>query len=98
MKLTALWMVCAALIASGCSRQNNPEPKAEASVSVNTDGAKDSFDKTVNDAERGIKKGAKEAKAKLEDAGEAIKDKFETAKDKLTDNDKPSIKVEVKKD
>ena len=40
------------------------------------------------------KKGAEEAKAKLEDAGDALKRNAEAAKDKLT-GEKPGVTVEV---
>lgn len=68
-----------------------------ASVKIDSD-AKESVKESWNDAGRELEKGAEKAKAKMEDAGEAIKETFADAKDKVTDEDGASVKVEVKKD
>jgi hypothetical protein len=83
---------------TACNDSKGRAPGAETSVSVNLDETKETAKKTFKNAEREIEKGAAKAKDKLEDAGEALSDKLAEAKDKLTDNDKPSVKVEVKKE
>jgi hypothetical protein len=83
---------------TACSDKAGSEPKAETAVSINLEETKESAKKTFQNAEREIEKGAAKAKDKLEDAGETISDKLAEAKDKLTEDDKASIKVEVKKD
>ena len=62
------------------------------------DDAKESVKETWNNAEKDIEKGAEKAKAKLEDAGDAIQEKFAEAKEKVTDDDGAKVEVEVKKD
>ena len=62
------------------------------------DDAKESVKETWNNAEKEIEKGAEKAKAKLEDAGDAIQEKFAEAKEKVTDDDGAKVEVEVKKD
>jgi vacuolar-type H+-ATPase subunit E/Vma4 len=68
-----------------------------AEVKINDD-AKESVKETWNNAEKEIEKGAEKAKAKLEDAGDAIQEKFAEAKEKVTDDDGAKVEVEVKKD
>jgi hypothetical protein len=97
MKKLLLPLLVVGLFAA-CSDKAGGEPKAEASVNVDLEDTKKSVKETYQKAENEIEKGAAKAKDKLEDAGEAISDKFAEAKDKLTDDDKASIKVEVKKD
>ena len=62
------------------------------------DDAKESVKETWNNAEKDIEKGAEKAKAKLDDAGDAIQEKFAEAKEKVTDDDGAKVEVEVKKD
>jgi hypothetical protein len=83
---------------TACSDSKNREPKAETSVKVDLDSAKESAKDAFEKAGKEIEKGAAKAKDKLQDAGEAISDKVAEAKDKLTDDDKASVKIEVKKD
>ena len=68
-----------------------------AEVKINDD-AKESVKETWNNAEKEIENGAEKAKAKLEEAGDAIQEKFAEAKDKVTDDDGAKVEVEVKKD
>ena len=68
-----------------------------AEVKINDD-AKESVKETWNNAEKEIEKGAEKAKAKLDDAGDAIQEKFAEAKEKVTDDDGAKVEVEVKKD
>ena len=84
-----------AFFAAGCS-DKNAAPKAEASVSVDTDKAKDKINNALDKAGNEMKKAGNEAKAKLEDAGDAIKKKAEEAKDKLSGEKKAEVNVEVK--
>ena len=58
----------------------------------------ESVKETWNNAEKEIEKGAEKAKAKLEDAGDAIQEKFAEAKEKVTNDDGAKVEVEVKKD
>jgi hypothetical protein len=95
MKHLALIVTATGLLLAGCSGEKT-EPKAEASVSVDTDKAKDKINHALDKAGTEMKKAGTEAKAKLEDAGDAIKKKAEEAKDKLTDNKKAGVDVEVK--
>jgi hypothetical protein len=95
MKQLALIMTVTGLLLAGCSGEKT-EPKAEASVSVDTDKAADKINNALDKAGAEMKKAGTEAKGKLEDAGEAIKRKAEEAKDKLTDDKKKGIDVEVK--
>lgn len=85
--------VMAALFIAGCSRESE-KPKASVEVHVGND--KGSLENALDDAGRSLKKGAKEAEAKLKDAGDAIKDKVDAAKDKLSDDKKAEVKVQVK--
>ena len=68
-----------------------------AEVRINDD-AKESVKETWNNAEKEIEKGAEKAKAKLDDAGDAIQEKFAEAKEKVSDDDGAKVEVEVKKD
>ena len=68
-----------------------------AEVKINDD-AKESVKETWNNAEKEIEKGAEKTKAKLEDAGDAIQEKFAEAKEKVTNDDGAKVEVEVKKD
>ena len=68
-----------------------------AEVKINED-AKESVKETWNNTEKEIEKGAEKAKAKLEDAGDAIQEKFAEAKEKVTNDDGAKVEVEVKKD
>ena len=68
-----------------------------AEVKINSD-AKESVKDSWNDAERELEKGAEKAKAKLEDAGDAIKEGFNETKERLTDDKDAKVEVEVKKD
>ncbi|HEV8544207.1 MAG TPA: hypothetical protein VGR78_17600 [Verrucomicrobiae bacterium] len=79
-------------VLAGCSQKDS----ASGSVKIDVSSEKDSLQNTLSSAENNIKKGAKEAQAKLEKAGETIKEKAGEAKDKLTDDKKAEVKVEVK--
>jgi hypothetical protein len=94
MKYSTLIITIAGLFLAGCTGEKT-EPKAEASVSVDTDKAKDKINDALDKAGAEMKKAGNEAKAKLEDAGDAIKKKAEEAKDKLTDDKKAGVKIEV---
>ena len=96
MKKIFLPLLIAGLFA-GCSKSNN-EPSAQGSMSVDVEKATESAKKSLSDAGKEIEKGAAKAKEKLDEAGKAVSEKVEEAKDKLTSDDKPSIKVEVKKE
>lgn len=78
----------------GCSQNDS---SSDRSVSIDLDKQKESVQKTLNNAERELKKGAREAQAKLEKAGDTLKQKAEEVKDKLTDDKKAEVKVDVKK-
>jgi vacuolar-type H+-ATPase subunit E/Vma4 len=67
-----------------------------AEVKINKD-AKESVKETWNKTEKEVEKGAEKAKAKLQDAGDAIQEKFAEAKDKVTNDDGAKVEVEVKK-
>jgi hypothetical protein len=95
MKHLASIVTATGLLFAGCSGEKT-EPKAEGSVSVDTEKATDKINHALDKAGAEMKKAGSEAKAKLEDAGDAIKKKAEEAKDKLTDDKKKGIDVEVK--
>lgn len=90
------FLICAVLVGllSACSAKVDGDG---AEIKVNSD-TKDSVKETWNDAGRELEKGAEKAKAKMEDAGDAIKEKFAEAKEKVTDDDGASVKVEVNKE
>lgn len=68
-----------------------------AEVKIDND-AKESVKETWNNAERELEKGAEKAKAKLEDAGDAIKEGFDETKERLANDNDAKVEVEVKKD
>ena len=75
--------------------------KTDDGIKIDTSEAKESVENTLNDAERGLKKGTAAVKDTLEDAGDAVKETYQDAKDKVqsaTDTDKSSVEIEVKKD
>ncbi|MGZ8899424.1 MAG: hypothetical protein ACXW3Z_04950 [Limisphaerales bacterium] len=90
------FFICSVLVGllSACSAKVDGDG---AEIKVNGD-TKDSVKESWDNAGRELEKGAEKAKAKLEDAGEAIKETFADAKDKVTDKDGASVEVEVKKD
>jgi len=96
MKKIFLSLLIAGLFA-GCSKSDN-EPGAQGSMSINVENATESAKEGLEKAGKEIEKGAEKAKEKLQEAGEVVSDKVKEAKDELTDDDKASIKVEVKKD
>ena len=91
-----MFPVLIALALTACS-DSKEGPKAETSVSVDLDKAKEDTKDAFAKAGKEMEKGAEKTKEKLKEAGEAVSDKYEEVKDKVTD-DKPSIKVEVKKE
>jgi hypothetical protein len=95
MRYLAFMSLAAALFLSACS-DKKAEPKAEASVTVDTGNAKDKINNALDKAGNEMKKAGNETKAKLEDAGDAIKKKTEEAKDKLSGEKKAEVNVEAK--
>jgi hypothetical protein len=89
-------LVCSVLMGllAACSAKVDEDG---AEVKVNS-GTKDSISENLDKAGDELEKGADKAKAKLENAGEAIKEGFNETKDRLTDDNDASVKVEVKKD
>ena len=89
-------LVCVVLagLLSACSAKVD-EDGAEVKISSDTkESVKDSWEKAGSELE----KGAEKAKAKLEDAGEAIKEGFNETKDRLSSDKDAKVEVEVKKD
>lgn len=95
MKYAMIAMAAAGLLFAGCSEKSS-EPKADASVSVDTGNTKEKLNNALDKAGDQMKKAGEEAKAKLQDAGDTLKAKAEEAKDKLDSTKKPSIDVDVK--
>jgi hypothetical protein len=95
MKMIFLSVLVAGLFA-GCSKSDN-EPGAQGSMSINVEKATESAKEGLQKAGKEIEKGAEKAKEKLQEAGEVVSEKVKEAKDELTNDDKPSIEVEVKK-
>ena len=96
MRAMKKFFICSVLVGllSACSAKVDEDG---AEIKVNSD-TKESVKETWNNAGRELEKGAEKAKAKMEDAGEAIKESFADAKEKVTDEDGAKVKVEVNKD
>lgn len=90
------FLICSVMISllTACSAKVDEDG---AEVKINSD-AKESVKDSWNNAERELEKGAEKAKAKLEDAGDAIKEGFNETKERLTDDKDAKVEVEVKKD
>lgn len=90
------FLICSVMVSllTACSAKVDEDG---AEVKINSD-AKESVKDSWNNAERELEKGAEKAKAKLEDAGEAIKEGFNETKERLSDDKDAKVEVELKKD